>query len=216
MARGLTSLAVAAALAVPAAATDLGILYPVSDADLRPVSWTGFIISPSFGHDTLKFHGNGSPALKSARGFELGAEIGYDRQVGGVVYGVVANVLGANITGDPTDGQPNFLRSRLDSYGMLRARIGLPFDRLLVFGTAGAAFGRLQIENQPLGLSDSHMLRGWAAGGGLEWVYNKKITLRAEYIHVGLAEQSFSSLSPGTRDVGGTFDMVKLGLVTRY
>ena len=210
--------ALACTIAMPASATDLGILYPASDADLRPLSWTGFIISPSFGYETLKFHGNGSPALKTAKGVGLGAEIGYDWQANGYVLGVVGNVAGANINGDSTDGRPQALKSRMDAYGMVRGRIGLPMDRLLVFATAGAAFGRLQIENQPLGLSDRQVLSGWAAGGGVEWVYNAKITLRAEYIHVDLAEKLFTSFpaSAGSRGVGATFDMVKLGLVTRY
>jgi outer membrane immunogenic protein len=199
-----------------AVATGLPDLRPASDEAVRPVSWTGFILSPSLGTETLKFNGTGSPLLKTAKGFGIGAEVGYDRQIGGVVLGVVGVARGTRLDGDSTDGVAQALKSRMDAYGTLRARIGVPIDRLMVFGTVGLALGRLQIENQPLGLSDRHTLTGWVAGGGVEYVYNKKITLRAEYQRVDFGQQSYSSLPAGSRDVGGTFDKFSFGFVTRY
>lgn len=200
-----------------AAATDLlGVIVPGDDASVRPVSWTGFIISPSVGYETLKFHGSGSPALRTARGWAYGGELGYDWQASGLVYGVVVNALAADIKGGGTRGERFSDNSHLEGYGLLRSRLGLPMDRLLIFGTAGIAAGQLKVGNQTLGLSERQTLIGWTAGAGLEFVYNRRITLRAEYIHVDLAERNFSSLRRGGDEVGATMELFKFGIVTRY
>lgn len=204
------------ALTGPAPATDLSILLPARDDAVKPVSWTGFIISPSIRPETLHFEGAGSNLLRTAKGYAIGGEVGYDRQVGRLVYGIVGNLLGANVTGDASWGQTLVLRSRLDAYGLLRARIGIPYERFLLFGTVGGAFAHVEIENWTQGLRDRHTLGGIAYGGGAEWVYNSWVTLRAEYIHIELERQSFSSLPVGSRDVGASMDQIKLGIVTRY
>ena len=112
--------------------------------------------------------------------------------------------------------QVNDLRSNLNYYGTVRGRAGYAFGRALVYGTGGLAYSEIEIENRTLGVKDTQTLTGWTAGGGIEYVYNQKITLRAEYTRVDFGSASFSSLPAGGRDVGATFDLIKIGTVMRW
>jgi outer membrane immunogenic protein len=103
-------------------------------------------------------------------------------------------------------------------FGTVRARIGyLPVDSLLVYATGGFAYGRVErtgnySSNNPgvslLGFpiggfafvcnggtvcftgSSSGIDTGWTAGGGLEYAFWQKWTVRAEYLYVSLASRS--------------------------
>ena len=118
-------------------------------------------------------------------GFTGGGQIGYNYQFtpgSGVVIGVEADAqyLGfgrdrntASFVGTPnadlTFVNPNGLSS-LDYFGTVRGRLGYAFDRTLVYGTGGFAYGggggsRFGLAN---GTRDSFRT-GWAAGGGVEY-----------------------------------------------
>jgi outer membrane immunogenic protein len=101
-------------------------------------------------------------------------------------------------------------QQRLDSFGTVRARLGvLPTDRLLVYGTGGFAYGRIK-ENvtltSPLTVgvvnvagdfnctagqtcfagSSSRLATGWTAGFGTEYAFSSNITAKVEYAYVNL------------------------------
>jgi hypothetical protein len=101
-------------------------------------------------------------------------------------------------------------QQRLDSFGTVRARLGvLPTDRLLVYGTGGFAYGRIK-ENVTLtsaatvGVvnvagdfnctagqtcfagSSSRVATGWTAGFGTEYAFSSNITAKVEYAYVNL------------------------------
>jgi outer membrane immunogenic protein len=100
-------------------------------------------------------------------------------------------------------------------FGTLRGRLGfLATSNLLVYGTGGLAYGQTETSfstlavgtgpgNCPavfacgLGTTSSNHT-GWAAGGGLEWMFAPKWTLRAEYLFVDLGSQSSSVASFNT------------------
>ena len=66
------------------------------------------------------------------------------------------------------NGQPR----RSDFFGTVRGRVGVAFDRVLVFGTGGFAY--------------SDRATGYAYGGGVEYGITNNITIRAEYLRVNL------------------------------
>jgi outer membrane immunogenic protein len=200
----------------PADAGKFDFLWPATDAELGKISWTGFIVNPDLGPDKMKFSGTGGNQLKKAKGFHGGAELGYDYQIGGIVVGVAGELYGSSLKGDAATGREDRLHSRVDYFGTFRGRLGYAADRWLVFGTGGFAFSRLEIENKALRLSDKQDLNGWVAGGGVEYVYNKSITLRAEYTRLEFKDKTFSSLPVGQREVGSTMDLVKLGVIKRF
>ena len=195
---------------------DWNVIYPASDADLGPVKFTGLILGPEFGFEELNFNGAGGKQLKTADGLRIGGEVGYDWQINGLVIGGITDLFWTGIDGRQAAGQVNDLRSNLNYYGTVRGRAGYAFGRALVYGTGGLAYSEIEIENRTLGVKDTQTLTGWTAGGGIEYVYNQKITLRAEYNRVDFGSASFSSLPAGSRDVGATFDLIKIGTIMRW
>lgn len=111
--------------------------------------------------------------------------------------------------------------------GTVRGRLGvLPMDRLLVYGTGGFAYGRIEAtgslnNNFGAGLllgapgapvcvanstcyqgSESKTATGWTLGGGLEYAAWKNVTVKLEYIHVKLGAETLT-LSPSATTTGG-------------
>lgn len=199
----------------PAAAQGFD-LAPASDEALGAVSWQGVILSPDLGYETLELGGNGSALLEDPEGFRLGGEAGYDWQRGMFVLGAVGNASYAWIEGDGRGAGIGRFSSDMSFMGTLRGRLGLAFDRFMLYGTGGWAFGDLEVTDNLAGLSDDKFLSGWAGGGGLEYVWNSSITLRGEYIHIDYGSETYSSLPAGAQDLDAEMGVINFGLVTRY
>lgn len=209
------ALALAAATVSPALAFDIDVHW-ASDAEIGPVSWTGFIFNPDVGYDQLNFDGKGARNLKDPQGFRAGAEIGYDRQIGSVVVGAEFDVYKSWLKGSRDNFFPDQLKSDMDVFGSIRGRLGYTCGRFLAYGTAGMSFGRLGITDNTTQAFDVKTLTGLAVGGGVEYVYNKKITLRAEYLHLDFGDAEYSSLPLGARSINPNMDMFGVGLVSRF
>jgi outer membrane immunogenic protein len=152
-----------------------------------------------------------------------GVQAGYNWQVNQKwLLGIEADIDAADINGTGTN--PGFFvgntpvtfqdSQRIDWFGTIRGRAGfLAMPNLLLFGTAGFAYGRVR-ENTALNSSlptsgaisnngvfvafdclagpncfvgsSSRMATGWTAGAGLEYAFWKNISLKAEYLYVNL------------------------------
>jgi outer membrane immunogenic protein len=104
------------------------------------------------------------------------------------------------------------MNRELDWFGTVRGRVGLTYDRWLVYGTAGFAYGEVKgsADNTFLAstilnpsfqvnfpASFSHTKTGWTAGGGVEYALPGAFgswTLRAEYLFVSLSGDSVTGL----------------------
>lgn len=105
--------------------------------------------------------------------------------------------------------------------GTVRARLGfLPLDNLLIYGTGGFAYGRID-ENINVGFSgttsgliivgigpfnascmgggpncfvgsSSRTATGWTAGAGGEYALSRNLTVRVEYLYINLGSDSFN------------------------
>jgi outer membrane immunogenic protein len=70
----------------------------------------------------------------------------------------------------------------LDWIGTVRGRAGWLFmPSLLVYGTAGFAYGGLYAGNY------SNSRTGWTAGGGLEWMLAPNVSAKLEYLYADLS-----------------------------
>ena len=92
-------------------------------------------------------------------------------------------------------------------FGTVRGRLGLLVTpTILVYGTGGLAYGQTEtsFSTLPVGFqctaffscaigSSSSNRAGWAGGGGVEWMFAPKWTLRAEYLFVDLGSQSVTT-----------------------
>jgi outer membrane immunogenic protein len=147
-----------------------------------------------------------------------GAEAGYNWRIGALVLGVEGDFSGANIKGSGTFaftgplilGAPETTTagSSLGWLATVRGRIGFtPADRLLIFGTAGVAFG--QVNNQssfvaanPPGFpaflatlngSDKTTRTGWVAGAGAQYAITDNLFAKVEWLHYDLGTDTFST-----------------------
>jgi len=148
---------------------------------------------------------------ESNEGFVGGGQIGYNYQFtpgSGVVIGVEADAqyadFGRNrnrfLTTSPLAAQQVFNPgglSGLDFFGTVRGRLGYAFDRTLVYGTGGFAYGSGGGSDFGLpGGSSDDFRTGWAAGGGIEYALptdsflnffkSSAVTLKVEGLYVNL------------------------------
>ena len=174
-------------------------------------------------------------------GFVGGGQIGYNYPFtpgSGVVIGVEADaqyvdfgsqrnnasIIGANVN-NLTFVNPNGL-SGLDYFGTVRGRLGYAFDRTLVYGTGGFAYGGGGGNDFGLPNSSRNDFRtGWAAGGGIEYALptdsflnffkSSAVTLKVEGLYVNLDRDNRNNgvfaYSPAT---GATYSVNTPGVVT--
>ncbi|KAB2941395.1 MAG: outer membrane beta-barrel protein [Hyphomicrobium sp.] len=220
--KSLAVVAVAFAVGVPASASAhewfrIPSLSYATDAELPPLVRTGFILSPDFNiSDEVNLGGTGGALLEDTEGFSIGAKVGYDKQIGDVVLGVVTDGFYSFADGGGRGAGAGKFESELQYYGTVRGRLGYALGRLMVYGTAGYAYGELEVTDITTGASDSEMLSGWTYGGGLEYVWNGDITLHAGYRRIDFDDQTFSVLPGVQNSLSPEMDVFDFGLVRRY
>ncbi|XYD11881.1 porin family protein (plasmid) [Methylobacterium sp. NMS12] len=148
----------------------------------------------------------------SQDGFTGGGQVGYNYQFtpgSGVVVGIEADAqyldFGRNrnnafINGGVAPGyyvtDPRGLSS-LDFFGTVRGRLGYAFDRVLVYGTGGFAYGSGSADRSFGGFAGNDNFRtGYAVGGGIEYAlptnsflnffHSNAVTLKVEGLYVNL------------------------------
>jgi outer membrane immunogenic protein len=188
------------------------------------------------GNVTQSFRGESSRDLDGAI---YGAHIGYNWQFGHIVAGLEASINGTDIedcSGICNEGGID-TRTELEWYSTAVARLGYAEGGWLLYGFGGLAWGsaktdakdNLPVIDFPSGprpperISDiggggtEHV--GWTAGLGVEYAFSDRLSLRAEYSHVSLGEESLSlgsftdavSMNHISDKVGIEFDAVKIG-----
>src|SRR5918994_5662802 len=168
-----------------ASAADLPVRAAPPAPIFAPVpifTWTGFYAGVNAGwgwrdddEETVVLTGPGIPAGLVGTlqfdddngGFTGGGQIGYNYQIGSFVIGAEADIQWAdtnddeNVTFVRAPGfagtfVPGVFESNAPEWwGSVRARLGVAFDRVLVYGTGGLAY--------------SDDTAGWALGAGVEW-----------------------------------------------
>jgi outer membrane immunogenic protein len=215
--------------ALAAAGLALGTVQVASAADLaRPVykapapvvvayNWTGLYggLNIGYGWGEAQFGGFGN--IKPAGVFG-GGQIGYNWQGAGSpwVVGVEVDSVFANLKDDASDGVDS-VSSKLDYFGTLRGRIGYAFDRALVYGTGGLAWGHNKVTAAEVGLgsvSESKNHVGWTVGAGLEWALVNNWTAKVEYLYVDLGSKNYFGAAGADVDV--TAHTAKLGVNYRF
>jgi outer membrane immunogenic protein len=174
---------------------------------------------------------------RANNGFSGGGQIGYNYQFtpgSGFVIGVEvdAQYLGfganrntASFAGTPnadlTFVNPNGL-SNLDYFGTVRGRFGYAFDRTLVYGTGGFAYGGGGGSSFGLPNSTSDSFRtGWAAGGGIEYALptdsflnffrSSAVTVKVEGLYVSLDRNSTNGAFAYSNSTGTVYNVSGTG-----
>jgi outer membrane immunogenic protein len=98
------------------------------------------------------------------------------------------------------------VRLKSDWLATVRGRAGWAWDRVLFYGTGGAAFGNVQAAGSGFPFA-SGTQSGWAAGAGVEFAFAPNWTGRVEYLFVDLGNFTCPATSCG--GTGGVSDTVK-------
>ncbi len=153
-------------------------------------------------------------ARNDSDGFVGGGQIGYNYQIGNWVVGVEADAQYADLSGNrsgtttiaggPFPAGGAFFgatgnRQGIDWFGTVRGRLGYAFDRALVYGTGGFAYGDGP-NNCNSGFAagactggNNDLRTGWTAGGGLEYAFTPNLTGKIEGLYVNLERNNNAS-----------------------
>ena len=172
----------------PGLAADLPLkAKPVVTA---PLTWAGFYVGAHAGAAWSRHSYTGTDPSHigggTLQGLALGLHAGYNWQVNQWVFGIEgdATVIPAEKTfGDPTSDTN--LRRRTDWLASIRGRLGMAFDRTLIYATGGVAWvgGNSSLVSSASCFCKHYIATGGVVGGGIEWKYNPSLSLRAEGLH---------------------------------
>jgi outer membrane immunogenic protein len=191
------------------------LIIPNYDERPLPSSWEGFYWKPTLSYNTMSFDTDAGH-LRDADGITLGVSGGYDFRYGNIILGPTADLSYDFLYGRNSwiDGESGYA-GHVDFDGSVGARAGfLIWDRTLIYATGGYAFADMTIKNHSS--SDSNMLSGWTAGGGIEYLWSNSNSLRFEYRRVEYSDEGFDSLPAGRDEAGASMDKFSFGFVHRF
>ena len=202
----------------------LSVASSAQAADLAAApayDWTGFYLGANAGvawnqstvEDRAFYLNTGAPAspldntLDSSQAvFTAGGLLGYNYQIDRIVLGAETDF---NYVGFNEDNTDHLLFENLeyttktsfeaDWFGTIRGRLGFAFDNVLVYGTGGAAYGRMNAKGSITnsngdswkGSADATNW-GWTVGGGAEYGVDNW-SLGLEYLYVDLGNGDYSA-----------------------
>lgn len=211
-------------------------------ADLLPppvpvFTWTGPYIGAQIGYgwgsgsysaagfdpvNQISFNASAGGAPSGVAG---GAHVGYQYQINQWVLGVEGSVDGTSLSNAAVAVLPAFGGSiltadtSLDVAGTIRGKLGIAWDRVLIYGTGGAAFGGFSTNltltsfaagGTPFILAGGNVSNnrvGWTAGGGLQYAVTDNWWVFVEYRYTNFGSVSANILPaalPAGAFVGGS------------
>ena len=154
---------------------------PVLAAPVAPVlnfgtDWSGAYVGAQVGYGNMNSDGAVNDSGDGALG---GVHAGYQYDMGSLVLGGELDYNAADIKLDNNNGS-------IDKLARLRGKVGYDLGRTMVYGTAGAAYGEINLAGT------SFDENGYTVGAGVDYMLTDNVILGGE-----LNYQKFT-------DVGGT------------
>ena len=122
-----------------------------------------------------------------------GANVGYNYQINHWVFGIEGSVDGTSLSNTAVLGFPDgtalTAHTKADIQGSIRGRLGVAWDRALIYATGGVAFGGFNTDVSILNPAVpffangnvSNTRVGWTVGGGIQYAITNNWSVRAEY-----------------------------------
>jgi outer membrane immunogenic protein len=188
-----SAIAMAVAMGGTAWAADMPVkAAPAPAAQL--FNWSGWYAGVDVGEDWLKLWSDSQTTLyKSHKGF-YGGHLGFNVQSGQWVWGLEGDLGGTSNTIHASDNtyKVNLLTS-------LRGRLGIAFDRVLFYGTAGIGFVNGPTHESTGQNGHVHHWRP-VVGAGIEYALTNQWLLRGQVLdyaghkNIGPGDDPFESL----------------------
>ncbi|MGH6868580.1 MAG: outer membrane protein, partial [Methylocella sp.] len=194
-------------------AADLGVA-PL--APLPVFTWTGFELGAQVGggagRTSVNVDGGPAPfpafassASYGSSGVFGGIHFGFNYQLTGpIVVGVQGEYNFAGITGTGSAPPLNYLNTSIRQFGSADARLGVAFNRLLIYAIGGFAYADIRNQIQLTGLAPGVIdffavnRYGFDVGGGLEYNFYGNWTARAEYRYYDWGTRGFNTAGFGS------------------
>lgn len=188
-------------------------------------NWTGFYIGVNVGGEwghsedkdfeynfgTINGFDGAKPWGYDQSGVIAGGTLGYNYQWNWLVLGLEADLGYMDVDGSGTEpGSPGFDtrgHTESDFYTTIRGRLGFAWGHWLFYGTGGGIglnFTKEVDDNcsvLPCGGNTMHGSQedfqwGYAAGGGIEYMFNCHWTAKVEYLRFEIDREDFHSTDP--------------------
>lgn len=182
-------------------------------------TWTGFYAGVNGGW------GWASPSssnFKTANGGLLGAQAGYNYQVGQFVGGVEADAdwTYANSKNNyaPAGGGAASNSFKTGFMTTERLRAGVVMDRALIFVTGGYAGIQTNASfvNGGVSGSQSAWRNGGVIGAGLEYAFTNNISAKAEYLYAPMSSQSYFGGTTSAESSSLNLSIIRAGLNYKF
>ncbi|HTV34581.1 MAG TPA: outer membrane protein [Methylocella sp.] len=174
-------------------------------------TWTGIYVGGQIGYawssgsnqftgyDPFSGVGLATSVGGSPNGVIGGANVGYNYQINQWVVGLEGTVDGTSLSNTGVASLPILggtfgvnANSQANIEGSIRGRVGIAWDRALIYATGGVAFGGFNSNYSIYGTdalgeafsgsaSTSTTRVGWTVGGGIQYAITNNWSVRAEY-----------------------------------
>jgi outer membrane immunogenic protein len=226
MRRGLFALLAVAGMSVSGAALAADMQRPVYKAPpsgMVPVTydWTGFYVGGHVGYGWAQKNWTDSFGLfdisHTANGFLGGVQGGVNYQIGQFVLGVEADSSWSGMSGSTNAIGANF-NTDVDWTGTLTGRVGMAFDRWLVYGKGGVAWAhdRYNTNAYPLSSEVTETRVGWVVGAGVEYAFAPQWSAKLEYNYMDFGTRAVSFTPTTSTNIDQTVQAVKFGINYKF
>jgi opacity protein-like surface antigen/outer membrane receptor protein involved in Fe transport len=210
------------AVPYPAAVPSPALIYKSSPA-LNAYDWTAIYFGADGGFSWTSLQGtlldaaDNPLASYSYRGSGPvgGLFVGGNYQIDRVVLGVEGDWQWSNLTGNNQilaplgavgafPGGPFTISTTVKDYAAVRGRLGFAFNRFLVFGTGGWAWGNPSTSFALVGgapfVNQAGDSIGWTAGVGVDYAFTESVFGRIEYRYTNLVTAGFVSAATNSAE----------------
>jgi outer membrane immunogenic protein len=232
-------IALAALVGASARAADTPVKTPVpAEPPFTVYSWSGFYIGVQGGGGWSRVVQTDSRPFNSdpyhGTGGVIGGTLGVNMQFDQIVFGLEADgasswikdsTIGTNPLFGNCGGATPRCFSNLQALATVRARAGIAMDNVLPYVTGGLAVGSLHGEegdaaaNGAFGAGTTTVV-GWTAGVGIEAMFNRNWSAKAEYLYVDFGNRAIFNDNVGGVIVPETLrftaNILRVGLNYRF
>jgi len=199
-------------------------VYKAPPAGVMPVAydWTGFYVGGHVGYGWADKSWQDSFGLfglsHQAKGFLGGGQAGFNYQIGQFVVGVEGDMSWSGMSGS-TNALASTFNTDVDWTATLTGRLGMAFDRWLVYGKGGAAWARDRYSTNFYtfpGTEVTDTRLGWTAGAGVEYAFAPQWTAKLEYNYMDFGTRSVSFAPGFSTDIDQQIHAVKFGVNYKF
>lgn len=189
---------------------------PAAGEDVGTIDWAGTYVGGTIGYGwgESSVDSFGLVTVQEPSGSMAGLHVGYGHDLGGMLLGAEADLSFGGIRYVDTTFGMNIQSVPL--MGTVRARAGLPLDRVMPYVTGGVAIATGRYELAPLDIDMSATHFGWVFGGGAELALTDMISIRAEYLHTWLNAATYTHDLVLPSDTTFQFGTMRAGLSYRF